>query len=72
LRHALVGAVTAALLWEVMRYMLVWYFSSLSTVNLIYGAFATALVIVLSLEVAVTILLFGAQVIREYGLLDLH
>jgi len=72
LRHALVGAVTAALLWEVMRYMLVWYFSSLSTVNLIYGAFATALVIVLSLEVAVTILLFGAQVIREYGLLDSH
>lgn len=72
LRHALVGATTAALLWEVMRYVLVWYFSNLSTVNLIYGAFATALVIVLSLEVAVTILLFGAQVIREYGLLDLR
>lgn len=72
LRHALVGAVTAALLWEVMRYLLVGYFANLSSVNLIYGAFATALVIVLSLEVAVTILLFGAQVIREYGLLDLR
>jgi len=70
LRHALVGAVTAAILWEAMRYLLVWYFANLSAVNLIYGAFATALVIVLSLEVAVTILLFGAQVIREYGLLD--
>lgn len=70
LRHAFVGAIAAAMLWELMRYLLVWYFTSLSTVNVIYGTFATALVIVLSLEVAVTILLFGAQVIREYGQLE--
>ena len=34
------------------------------------STFATVLVIVLSLEVAITILLTGAQVIREYGLLE--
>ena len=70
LKHALVGAVTAALLWEIMRRLLVWYFASLSSVNVIYGTFATVLVVVLSLEVAVTILLFGAQVIKEYGEID--
>lgn len=70
LKHALVGAIAAALLWEVMRRLLVWYFVNLSSVNVIYGTFATVLVIVLSLEVAITILLTGAQVIREYSLLE--
>ncbi|MCG6974820.1 MAG: YihY/virulence factor BrkB family protein [Acidiferrobacterales bacterium] len=66
LKHALIGGVTAAVLWELMRRILIWYFSSLSSVNLIYGTFATVLVIVLSLEIATAILLLGAQVIREY------
>lgn len=70
LKHALVGAVTAAVLWELMRRLMVWYFVNLSTVNIIYGTFATVLVVILSLEVAVTILLFGAQVIREYDLIE--
>ncbi|MDX5151009.1 MAG: YhjD/YihY/BrkB family envelope integrity protein, partial [Acidiferrobacterales bacterium] len=72
LKHALVGAVTAAVLWELMRRLIVWYFVNLSFVNVIYGAFATVVVVILSLEVAVTILLFGAQVIKEYSDLDLH
>ena len=29
-RHALIGGVTAALLWEIMRHLLVWYFATLS------------------------------------------
>lgn len=72
MKHALVGAVTAAVLWELMRRLIVWYFVNLSFVNVIYGAFATVVVVILSLEVAVTILLFGAQVIKEYSDLDLH
>jgi YihY family inner membrane protein len=70
LRHALVGAVTAAVLWEATRHLLVWYFSTLSQVNLVYGSFTTAIVVLLSLEVAATLLLFGAQVISEYERLD--
>ena len=35
-------------------------------VNIIYGTFATAIIILLSLEAAALILLFGAQVISEY------
>ena len=66
LRHALIGGITAALLWEITRHILVWYFSTLSLVNVIYGAFSAAIVILISLEAAAIILLLGAQVIAEY------
>lgn len=66
IKHALIGGVTAALLWEGTRHILVWYFSTLSLVNVIYGAFSTAIVILISLEAAAIILLLGAQVIAEY------
>jgi len=66
LRHALIGGITAALLWELSRHILVWYFSTLSLVNVIYGTFSAAIVILISLEVAAIILLLGAQVIAEY------
>lgn len=66
LRHALIGGVTATVLWELTRHVLVWYFSTLSIVNVVYGTFAAAVMILLSLELAALILLFGAQVIAEY------
>ncbi|MGJ9419890.1 YihY/virulence factor BrkB family protein [Massilia sp. CMS3.1] len=66
LSHALVGGVTAALLWEVARHVLVWYFSTLSQVNIVYGSMTTAIVVMFSLEIGATLLLFGAQVIAEY------
>ncbi len=66
LRHALIGGVTAGLLWEIARRFLIWYFSTLSLVNVVYGSLATAIVALLSLEVAAMILLLGAQVIAEY------
>lgn len=66
LKHALIGGVAATLLWELMRHFLIWYFSTLSLVNVIYGAFTTSIIILLSLEVASIILLLGAQVIAEY------
>ncbi|HSF48087.1 MAG TPA: YihY/virulence factor BrkB family protein [Burkholderiales bacterium] len=65
-RHALIGGVTAALLWELTRRALVWYFGTLSLVNVVYGSLATAIVALLTLEVAAMILLLGAQVIAEY------
>lgn len=66
LQHALVGGVTAALLWEVTRHILVWYFTTLSQVSVVYGSLTTAIAVLLSLEIAATLLLFGAQVISEY------
>ncbi|HWR58310.1 MAG TPA: YhjD/YihY/BrkB family envelope integrity protein, partial [Thermodesulfovibrionales bacterium] len=63
--HALIGGITATVLWEITRRVLVWYYSVLSLVNLIYGSFATAVVFLLSIEAAALILLLGAQVIAE-------
>jgi uncharacterized BrkB/YihY/UPF0761 family membrane protein len=46
--------------------VLVWYFTTLSKVNLVYGSMSTAIVVMFSLEIAASLLLFGAQVIAEY------
>jgi YihY family inner membrane protein len=72
LSHALVGGITAALLWEIARHVLVWYFTTLSKVNLVYGSMSTAIVVMFSLEIAATLLLFGAQVIAEYERVGRH
>ena len=69
-QHALGGGVTAALLWEITRHILVWYFSTLSQVNVVYGSLTTAIVVLLSLEIAAMLLLLGAQVISEYERID--
>jgi membrane protein len=65
-RHALIGGVTAGLLWELTRHLLVWYFSTLSQIKIVYGSLTTAIVVLLSLEMAALVLLLGAQVIAEY------
>ena len=63
---ALVGGVTATVLWEITRHSLVWYFATLSQVSVVYGSLTTAIVVLLTLEIAATLLLLGAQVIAEY------
>ncbi len=65
-RHALIGGVIAGLLWELTRHLLVWYFSTLSQIKIVYGSLTTAIVVLLSLEIAALVLLLGAQVIAEY------
>ncbi|MBI1889453.1 MAG: YihY/virulence factor BrkB family protein [Burkholderiales bacterium] len=69
-RHAIIGGVTAAILWEITRHILLWYFSNLSQASVVYGTLTTAIVALLSLEVVATLLLFGAQVIAQYELID--
>ena len=68
--HALIGGIAATALWEVTRHILIWYFSTLSFVSVIYGSFATTIVILLSFEFGAIILLLGAQVIAEYERID--
>lgn len=68
--HALIGGIAATALWEVTRHVLIWYFSTLSFVSVIYGSLATTIVILLSFEFAAIILLLGAQVIAEYERID--
>ncbi len=64
-RHALVGGISATVLWEITRRVLVWYYSTLSLVNVIYGSLAATVITLLSIEFAAVILLFCAQVIAE-------
>ena len=72
IRHALLGAVSAVLLWEVTRHVLVWYFATLSQVGVVYGSMTTTIVVLLSLELGATLVLLGAQVIAEYERLLAH
>jgi YihY family inner membrane protein len=65
-RRALLGAVVAAVLWEISRHVLVWYFATLSQIGAVYGSLTTAIAVLLSLEIGATLLLFGAQVIAEF------
>lgn len=69
-QHALVGGIAATVLWELIRHGLRWYFGTLSQVNVLYGSLATSIIVLLSFEVAATILLLGAQVIAEYERID--
>lgn len=64
-RYALVGGITATVLWETTRRVLVWYYATVSTVNIIYGSIAMTVVALISIEVVTVILLLGAQVIAE-------
>lgn len=65
LGHAVAGGVIATILWECARRLLVWYYASLSMVNIIYGSIASVVVALLGIEVAAIIVLFGAQIIAE-------
>jgi YihY family inner membrane protein len=65
-RHALIGGATATVLWEVMRHMLAWYYTTMSQIQVLYGSLTTAIVVLLSVEIGALVLLIGAQVIAEY------
>jgi membrane protein len=70
-QHALIGGATAGLLWELIRQALGWYFGTLSQVSVVYGSLTTAIIVLLSMEVAATLLLLGAQVIAEYERIEI-
>lgn len=65
LRHALLGGLAGALLWEVVRHGLIWYFATISKIGVVYGSLATAVVLLFFMELAAVLLLLGAQVIAE-------
>lgn len=64
-RHALIGGLSATILWEITRRVIVWYYKTYTFVNLIYGSFASVVVFLLGVEAVALIVLLGAQVIAE-------
>ena len=65
-RHALIGGATATILWEITRHALVWYFQTMSQIQLVYGSLTTSVAVLLSVEFGALVLLLGAQVIADY------
>jgi membrane protein len=70
LRHALIGGTAAAILWEITRHVLVWYYSTMSQIQVVYGSLTTSIAVLLSVEIGAIVLLLGAQVIAEYERID--
>ena len=66
----LIGGFSTAILWEILRHLLVWYLAHLSRLSVVYGSLSTAVVALFSMELAATLLLLGAQVIAEYEQLE--
>jgi membrane protein len=64
-RLAIAGGLTATILWEIARHLLVAYYTSVSMVNAIYGSMATIIIVLFTLEAVALILLLGAQVIAN-------
>ena len=70
LRHALIGGTAAAILWEITRHVLVWYYATISQIQVVYGSLTTSIAVLLSVEIGAIVLLLGAQVIAEYERID--
>lgn len=69
-RHAVIGGFFVASAWEVIRHVLVWYFTTLSKTSVVYGSFTTAVIALFCMEIIAALLLLGAQVISEYERLE--
>jgi membrane protein len=50
-RLSLVGGVVVSILRETTRAILVWYFSSVSLVNVVYGSLGTIIILLITMEV---------------------
>ncbi|MGD9417379.1 MAG: YihY/virulence factor BrkB family protein [Verrucomicrobiota bacterium JB025] len=64
-KRALAGGLTAGILWEITRSLVVAYYTKVSMVNVLYGSLATLFIVLITLEAVALILLLGAQVIAE-------
>jgi membrane protein len=64
-RRAIAGGLTATILWELVRHLLVSYYTKVSIVNVLYGSMATIIIVLLIMESVALILLLGAQVIAD-------
>jgi membrane protein len=62
---ALIGGGCAALLWQGVQSLFVWYLENISSVNVIYGSLSAVIIVLFSFEVAAGIVLLGAQLVAE-------
>jgi hypothetical protein len=63
---ALIAAEPGRFARDVLRAFRAWYYGTISQIQVVYGSLTTAIAVLLSVELAAIVLLFGAQVIAEY------
>ncbi len=67
-RDVFLGALTAGLLWEVLKIIFSWYLSYFKNIQLVYGALAAVFGAVIWVYLSTTIIIFGAEVCMVLGM----
>ena len=70
-RHALVGGVSCAFLFEIAKHFFTWYVARSSQYSVIYGSLAAIIILVLWTFYSSIILLFCAEVVSAYRRRDI-
>ena len=66
-RHAALGALFATLLWEGARTLFAWYLRNLARYAGLYGTLEGVIVLAIWVELSVSIVLYGAEVVALFG-----
>lgn len=68
-RHALVGAAIAAVLFEIVKNVFVWFVGEFATYNLVYGSIGTIVALMTWAYISAVILLFCAKLTSIYPII---
>jgi len=55
------GGLSAVFVWEIGRYIFLWYMSAITKINLIYGSISTLIIAVLWVYFSIAVMLWGAE-----------
>ena len=65
-RQVWLGALVAAVLFEIGKGIFVWYLENLATYRLIYGSLTSAMALMVWIYVSALVLIMGAEICSEY------
>lgn len=65
-RHVWLGALIAAVLWEIVKNVFVWFVGKFATYNLVYGSIGTIIALMTWSYISAVILLFCAKIVSIY------
>jgi membrane protein len=60
-RSVIYGGLSAVFVWEIGRYIFLWYMSTITKINLIYGSISTLIIAVLWVYFSIAVMLWGAE-----------
>jgi len=60
-RSVIYGGLAAVFVWEIGRYVFLWYMSTITKINLIYGSISTLIIAVLWVYFSIAVMLWGAE-----------